>query len=132
MTSAVEYFMNGYSCSESIVKACTDKGLCPIELLPCATSFSAGMSSGCLCGAVAGAQMVLGYNFGRENVNGNELQAREKAREFVDEFKLRNKVTCCRALTQGLEGIARKQHCCKMVADAEEILNKLVMEKSSV
>ena len=132
MTNAVDYYKSGYSCSESIIKSCADKGLCPIELLPCATSFSAGMSSGCLCGAVAGAQMVLGYNFGRENSNGNEPQAREKAREFVEEFKSRNKVTCCRALTHGLEGMARKEHCCKMVADAEEILTNLVTEKSSV
>lgn len=127
---AVDYFINqGYSCSESIVKTAIDEGLCDKALLPCATSFSGGMSSGCLCGAVAGAQMVIGFNFGRENSKGNELLARAKAKELVDEFKNRNKVTCCRVLTAGLEGMQRKQHCCKMVADAAEILEQLVKVK---
>lgn len=126
MTKATDYFMNGYSCSESIVKYAVDKGLCPAELLPCATSFSSGMSSGCLCGAVAAAQIVLGYNFGRENVKGNEVIARAKAKAFVDEFKARNKVTCCKILSRGLEGIERKHNCCKMVSDAQEIMDNLV------
>lgn len=65
---AVEYYLEkGYSCSESVVQAAVDSGLCDKSVLSCATSFSGGMSSGCLCGAIAGAQMVLGYNFGREN-----------------------------------------------------------------
>ena len=61
---ALTYFNNGYSCSESIVKAAIDEGLCPKDLLPCATTFSAGMSSGCACGTITGAQLVLGYLFG--------------------------------------------------------------------
>lgn len=126
MTKATDYFMNGYSCSESILKYAVDKGLCTAELMPCATGFSGGMSSGCLCGAVAAAQMVLSYNFGRGNSKGNDVIARAKAKELVDEFKARNKVTCCKVLTHGLEGMERKHHCCKMVTDAEEILEKLL------
>ena len=37
---AVEYFNQGYSCSESIVMEAIEKGLVPKELLPVATSFS--------------------------------------------------------------------------------------------
>ena len=91
---ALEYFKNGYSCSESIVQACIDEGLCSSELLPCATTFSAGMSSGCACGAVTGAQLVLGYLFGRNNRFSNQVFAREKAAALVEEFKKRNKVLC--------------------------------------
>ena len=121
----IKYYMNGYSCSESIVKYAIEKGLCPEDLLSCATPFSAGMSSGCLCGAVAGAQLILGYLFGRGNKLSNEVCARAKAKELVEEFKKRNKVTCCKALTAGLEGMQRKEHCCKMVSDAAEILDEL-------
>ncbi len=121
----IKYYMNGYSCSESIVKYAIDKGLCPQELLPCATSFSAGMSSGCVCGAVAGAQIVLGYIYGRDNKFSNEVCARQKAKELVEKFKERNKVTCCKVLTAKLEGMQRKEHCCKMVSDAAEILEEL-------
>lgn len=129
---AVEYYLNkGYSCSESVVQAAIDEGLCDESLLSCATSFSGGMSSGCVCGAVAGAQLVLGYNFGRGNSKGNEVLARAKAKEFVEEFRSRNKVTCCRVLTAGLEGRQRKQHCSKMVSDAAEILEQLTRVKTN-
>lgn len=123
---AVEYFMNGYSCSESIVQNAIDKGLCSSELLPCATTFCGGMSSGCVCGALAAAQMVAGYNFGMNNSKGNPVIARAKSKEICDEFKARNKFTCCKILSKGLEGIERKKHCSKMVSDAEEILENIV------
>lgn len=126
---AVYYFNNGYSCSESIVRAAIDEGLCPKELLPCATTFSGGMSSGCACGAVTGGQIVLGYNFGRENVKGNEVTARQKAAELVEEFKKRNKVTCCRILSKDVEPQNKKAHCSKFVADGAEILEAMLKIK---
>lgn len=124
---AIDYYINkGYSCSESVVMAAVDEGLCDKSLLSCATAFSGGMGAGCLCGAVSGAQMVIGYNFGKENSKHNEVTARVKSKEFIEEFRKRNKVTCCRILTAGLEGIERKQHCCKMVGDGAEILENLM------
>ena len=127
---AVEYYLKGgCSCAESIIKAAIDAGLCAENLLPCSTTFSGGMSSGCLCGAVASSQIVLGYHFGRDNKFNNPVCAREKAKEFVDEFKKRNKVTCCRVLSAGLEGMARKDHCSNLVADAVEILDSMVTVK---
>lgn len=126
---AVYYFKNGYSCSESIIMAAVEEGLCDKMLLSCATPFSGGMSSGCLCGAVSAAQMVIGYNFGRDNSKNNKVCARAKAKELVDEFKKRNKTTCCRVLSAGLEGAARKEHCSKMVSDGAEILEELIRVK---
>ena len=119
---AVENFKNGYSCSESIIQACIEEGLCPSDMLPCATTFSAGMSSGCVCGTVAAAQMISGFN--------NPVDARANAKFIVDEFKKRNKVTCCRILAKGLQGAERKQHCSKFVADVCEIMEELVKVKA--
>lgn len=126
---AVEYFNNGYSCSESIVRAAIDEGLCPEVLLSCATSFSGGMSSGCVCGAVASAQMISGFHFGRQNQHGNDDSAREKAAWIVEEFKKRNKLTCCKVLSGGLQGAERKQRCSKYVSDACEIIEELLKVK---
>lgn len=126
---ATEYYKNGFSCAESIIKASIDEGLCPTELLPCSTTFSAGMSSGCLCGAVGASQIVIGYHFGIDNKFNNPVSAREKAAQFVQEFKAKNKVTCCRALSARLEGAAKKEHCTKLVSDAAEILEELVKIK---
>lgn len=126
---ALEYYINGYSCSESVIQACIDEGLCDSALQPCATTFSGGMSSGCLCGTVAASQIVLGYHFGRNNKFNNDVTAREMAAKFVDEFKKRNKVTCCRVLCAGLEGSTRKEHCSKLVSDACEILEEMIKVK---
>lgn len=128
---AVENYKNGYSCSESVVNAAISEGLCSKELLPVATAFSGGMSSGCLCGAVAGAQLVLGYNFGKDNANSNEETARAKAKEFIREFTSKRKATCCRVLTAGLDfgSAERKQNCTKLVEECAEILENLIGEK---
>lgn len=128
---AVENYKNGFSCSESVIKAAIDEGLCDKNLLAVATAFSGGMSSGCLCGAVAGAQMVLGSNFGKDNSNGNQETARTKAKEFIEEFKKKRKATCCKVLTAGLEfgSVERKQNCTTLVEECSELLENLVKIK---
>ena len=114
---AAEYFNNGYSCSESIIMEAIEKGLVPEELLSVATSFSGGMGSGCLCGAIAGSQMVLGYVLGRS--------------KFIEEFKKNHKATCCRVLTAGLDMASpeRKAHCTNMVNDCSKILEEMIKVK---
>lgn len=131
---AVNYYKQGYSCSESVVKAAIDAGLCDENLLSVASSFSGGMSSGCLCGAVAGSQIVLGSNFGKENKQGNPEVARQKAKEFIDEFKINRKATCCRVLTASFEFSSpeRKQNCTALVGECAYILEKLAKGQANV
>ena len=62
---AIKYFLSGFSCSEAVVQAAIDKGYIKQELLSLATPFSGGMGVKCLCGAVAGAQIVIGGMFGK-------------------------------------------------------------------
>ena len=128
---AAEYFNQGYSCSESIIMEAIEKGLVPEEILSVATSFSGGMGSGCLCGAIAGSQMVIGYLFGRNNKSGNEVQARAMAKQFISEFMKTHKATCCRVLTRGMNMASpeRKIHCTNMVDDCSRILNKMIKVK---
>ena len=67
---APKYFLEqGFSCSESIARAAVDLGLADENFVSIATSFSGGMGSGCLCGAVAGSQMVLGLLHGKYQDN---------------------------------------------------------------
>ena len=125
---AVNYYKQGYSCSESVVQAAVDKNLCDKSLLAVATVFSGGMSSGCICGAVAGAQMVLGANFGKNNDCSNEETARAKAKEFIEGFKMKRKATCCKVLSAGydFQSAERKQNCALLVEECSEILENLV------
>lgn len=125
---AAEYFTNGYSCSESLIKWAVDEGLVSEEVLPLATPFSGGMGSGCLCGAIAGAQMIIGSQFGRDNKQGNELLARAKAKELVQRFTQKHGATCCRVLTRGMEMASpeRKAHCVNMVDECENLVKDLL------
>ncbi len=127
---AADNFLNkGYSCSESIVQAAIDLNIVPKELLSVATSFSGGMGSGCLCGAIAGSQIVLGYLFGKGKTN----TARALAREFIEEFKKTHKATCCRVLTAGLDfhSPERKKHCVNMVESCANILSTMLEREMS-
>ena len=130
---ASEYFNNGYSCSESMIKWAIDEGLVSDELLSVATPFSGGMGSGCLCGAIAGAQMIIGSQFGRENKYGNDLLARVKAKELIQRFMETHKATCCRVLTRGMEmgSPERKAHCTNMVNDCENLVKDLLKSEIS-
>lgn len=126
---AEDYYKDGFSCSESIVKEGIDRGFCRPDVLPVATAFSSGLSSGCLCGAIAGTQIVIGALYGRSNAKENVQIAKDKAKEFVGEFKDKYKFTCCRTLCKGLEGEARKAHCMEMVKFCSHELDKLVEVK---
>ena len=64
-----------------------------------------------------------GYSNNRYN---NQVFAREKAAELVEKFRKENKVTCCRILSSGYEGSAKKEHCSKFVADVCSILEDLI------
>jgi len=100
-------------------------------MLAVAGAFSVGMSSGCLCGAVAGAQMIIGANYGKQNAKNNAENARAKAKEFIDEFKKNHKATCCRVLTARLEGDARRQNCTSLVGECAEIIENLIKTKTA-
>ena len=132
---AKEYFNNGFSCSESMIMWAIDEGLIDKTGLSLATSFSGGMGVGCLCGAIAGAQIILGSQFGRNNIFENDNIARVKANEFIKSFMEKYGATCCRILTKGLEAgsAERKQHCTNMVDECENLVkNLLKSEKSSI
>lgn len=128
---AAEYFNQGFSCSESILMEAIEKGLVKEELLSVATSFSGGMGNGCLCGAIAGAQIVIGSLYGKNNLLGNSEDARKIAKKFIEEFLKNHKATCCRVLTAGMDMASpeRKAHCSSMVEDCSRILNELIKIK---
>ncbi len=130
---AVDYFLNGYSCSESIILEASEKGHCSKDLLSVATSFSGGIGSGCLCGAISGSIMVIGELFGKDNKYGNPMIAKKLSKEFMTKFTDKYKATCCRVLSRGFEmgSPERKQHCCNFVEFCSNLLYE-VIEKEVV
>jgi len=132
LMEAVKYFTEqGYSCAESVMQSAIDGGIVPKELLPVVSSFSGGMGSGCLCGAIGASQCIIGYLYGRDNIKGNEYLARVKAKQFIEEFKKNHKATCCRVLTAGMDMASpeRKAHCANMVDECSKLLNEIIKVK---
>ncbi len=126
-TIAPQFFKEGYSCSESIAKAAVELGLADESFVSIATSFSGGMSSRCLCGAVAGSQMVLGLLHGKNKDNS----ARALAKEFYENFTKTHKVTCCKVLSAGFKDFhspERKNHCVNLVEECGMILDSMLSE----
>lgn len=128
-TLAPYYFLNeGFSCSESIARAAIDLGLADESFVSIATSFSGGMHHGCLCGAVAGSQMVLGLLHGKFKDN----TARKLASDFYERFTKIHKVTCCKVLTKdfkdNFQSPERKAHCVNMVECCGKILDEMLSE----
>ncbi len=124
---APKYFNEGFSCSEAIAKSAVDMGLADESFVSIATSFSGGMSSGCLCGAVAGSQMVLGLLHGKFKDNC----ARSLAKEFYQRFAKIHKVACCKVLSAGFQNFhsaERKKHCTNLVYDCAVILDEMLSE----
>ena len=127
---AVKYFLEGYSCSESVVQAAIDKGYVSKELLSAATPFSGGMGVRCLCGAVAGSMLIIGSIYGKNN-DRDGMKARALAKQFNEKFSQKYKVNCCKVLSAGFQDFhspERKHHCCSMVNDSCEILENLLKE----
>ncbi len=131
---AVKYFMGGYSCSESMVQAAADKGYISQEALSIATSFSGGMGVRCLCGAVAGAQMIIGAMYGK-NTQRDGKKARALAKEFNETFTKKYKVNCCKVLSAGFSDFhskERREHCANMVNDCAVILEDIIKSNQEI
>ena len=130
---AANYFKEGYSCSESVLKAAADEKLISEHLLPVGTVFSGGISSGCLCGAAAAGEIIIGALKGRTDISQSPMEAKALAKEFLSKFKQAYGATCCRVLSAKFDfnSPERKQHCSRMVTGAAEILEELLQLKKS-
>lgn len=119
---ALEIFCNGFACSESVIFALRKHFDVDIsdDAIAMSSGFPWGLGGpGCLCGAVAGGTMMIGYFFGRKTPGDPKInRCFELTAEFHDAFKKEFGATCCRVLTKGMEKQSqeRKEHCMKMVS----------------
>jgi len=125
----------GFYCSEAVV-ASIRQNLAPEmpkALIAAASGFPVGVGrSKCMCGAVSGAVISLGYLFGREEPSSpadpGSQQCLKLANELQKSFRDNHKgVLCCSVQTQGFDmaGGEHKDQCVaftgEMAAKAAEI-----------
>ena len=132
---AEQVFTSGFACSETVIY--TLRKHFELDLSDDAIAMSSGFpwglgGGGCLCGAVAGAAMILGYFFGR-TVPGDPKNARCFAltQEFHDAFRKEHGATCCRVLIHGMDKMSseRKNHCIQMVRFTVEKVSEIIIRE---
>ena len=139
---AVDKFVEGYNCAQSIVFAfCDECGLSQDAALKVSCGFGAGMGRKQeVCGAVAGGVMVLGLRHGRGAADGRSVTEAlyPLTREFMDAFAVRNGSYLCRDLLSGCDLTSEEgqrhfkersllEKVCKpCVRSAVELLQKMV------
>ena len=98
---AVKYFNSNFNCSQGVFTTfATEMGMDEKFALKLATNFGGGERKGELCGAVAGALMVLGLRCG--HCDSNDIEGKANAyklsTEFMDRFIEKNGSVVCRQL----------------------------------
>ncbi len=104
---AESYYGEGkFFCSEALLKAVLDSLELEYDpkILGMASGFPVGIGGAeCLCGAVSGAVMAVGYAYGRSEPGDKKVyDAMKRSKEIHRRFVERNRVTCCKALTRGM------------------------------
>ncbi|MEI7810938.1 MAG: C-GCAxxG-C-C family protein [Ignavibacteria bacterium] len=140
---AVEKFMSGFNCSQSVFSTYSEKlGLDSQTALKVACPFGAGMAySGETCGAVTGALMLIGLKYGKYSLD--DLAAKEKTysltHKFIEEFRKQyGSLKCSDLLGYDmtkpeerevvLADSINKVTCPKYVQNASELIEKLLFE----
>ena len=132
---AVEIFTSGFACSESVIYTIRKhfEVDIPDEAIAMSSGFPWGLGgAGCICGALAGATMCIGYFFGRTTPGDPKIsRCFAITNEFHDEFKKAFGASCCRALIHGMEKNSpeRKNHCIGMVTFTVKKLAEILIRE---
>ena len=132
---AVDVFYSGFACSESVIYAIRKNF--ELDMSDDAIAMSSGFpwglgGGGCICGALAGATMCLGFLFGRTTPGDSKnIRCFELTNEMHDAFKEACGGTCCRVLTRGMEKNSpeRKAQCRKFVENTVKILAEIIIRE---
>ena len=142
--TAMEYFKNGYNCSQALVMTFQD--LIPVEpnlLLKMSSSFGGGMGRlREVCGAVTGMFMVAGflYGFDGSESTGEKAEHYGRIQELAHRFEEKHGSIICREMLglsarrdtpvpeERTKEYYKKRPCVEIVGDAAEILEKYISE----
>lgn len=137
---AENYFSNNFNCCQAVFTTfATDYGMSEELALKVATQFGGGARKGEMCGAVSGALMVLGLEYGHYHINAPEEKgnAYKKAEEFMNRFIEKQGSVVCRELlgydvskSEDMIKIKEldlfKRTCPKMIQCATEIVEQML------
>ena len=128
---AEEYFRRGnFYCSEAVVASVRDNIApdMPESLIAAASGFPIGVGrSKCMCGAISGGVIALGYVFGRTGPSSPTDPKSQKTIELAGElqqaFRDSHRVLCCSVQTKGMD-MASGEHKAQCVSFTGEMAAK--------
>ncbi len=133
---AEKIFTTGFACSESVIAAIRDAFdlNIPDSAIAMSSGFPWGLGgAGCLCGAVAGGAMCIGFLYGRTTPGDPKInRCFELTNEFHDKFKKEFGTTCCRVLIKNYpdkNSQERKCHCIRMVRFAVAAVAEILIRE---
>lgn len=133
---AEELYRKGdFFCSEAIVSAIKNNFELdmPDEMIAMASGFPIGIGkSKCVCGAVSGGVMCLGYFFGRTKGGDTKVQKTfALANELQESFKNNHKVLCCKVLTHGMDMASgeHKEQCISFTGEIAEKTAEIIVRE---
>jgi len=116
-------FHNGFACSESVIYAIRKNFELEMsdDAFAMSTGFPWGLGGiGCICGAVAGGAMCIGFVFGRRTPGDPCASNCQKlTKEFGQAIRDKFSATCCGKLISNFEDLnspGRKARCADIVA----------------
>jgi len=138
---AVQYFKQGFSCSQAVLAAVSEPlGLEKEKALKIAQAFGGGMARmGLTCGAVTGAMLAIGLKHGRTRPEDEEAKERtyRLVHDLLRQFQARHGSIVCRELI-GVDLSTPEGHrlgaergvfdnlCPRFVSDAVEVLERIL------
>ena len=91
---AINYFKKDYNCAQSVIKAFSEAhNLETGGIVKAASSLGSGLKSGCACGSLTGAELMVGFLFSK-----NPKKLEEKTKILHNEFRNKFGSTCCRVI----------------------------------
>lgn len=125
-------FNNGFACSESVIYAVRKNFELdlPDDVIAMSSGFPWGLGkSYCICGALAGGTMCIGYFFGRRKPADPKInRCFDLTKEFSDEFLKFAGSRCCGQITEGFdrENNGHKEKCTEIVKKATEVVCNII------
>ena len=119
--------IGGFYCSEAIVSSIRKniEPNIPAKLISAASGFPIGVGrSKCMCGAISGAIIAMGYFFGRNEAGSNAQKCMEFAYELQESFRKNHQGTlCCHIHVKGMD-MQNREHKRQCVAFTGEMARK--------
>lgn len=131
-------FNNGLACSESVIYSIRKNFELdlPDDVIAMASGFPWGLGKAyCICGALAGSTMCIGYFFGRREPNDPKInKCFELTKEFHDFFVELAESPCCGKITEGLDrdNNGHKTKCTNIVENSTRKVCEIVCRELDI